>query len=177
MTTRRPRATPAATCSDRGSNWSREAQTLGGTGGGNAGGNAGGGNAGSAAPAARTAPMPSINGAELGAARSRLVAALGEPDGGQDAAGTVWRYPARGLTVLLDEEGRSKMFIVESRAGGALGGVTVGDRYDAVTRAQGQLDLEQQAQQGTVYRWNRGGWNLLTIVNNGAVIAVGAGRN
>lgn len=158
---------------DRGSNWTREAQALAGT----SSGNSGGGNAGGAAPAARTAPMPTINGAELGAARSRLVATLGEPDGGQDAAGTVWRYPARGLTVLLDEEGRAKMFIVESRGGGALGGVTVGDRWDAVSRAQGQPDLEQQSQQGMVYRWNRGSWSLLTIVNNGAVIAVGAGRN
>src|SRR5690606_3299935 len=115
---------------DQRSNWSREAQEIARVAGGGAPG-ARPSTPAASQPAATTAQIPGLWSAVLGASRSRLVGALGEPNGGQDAAGTVWRYPARGLTVVLDEEGYAKMFVVESRAGGALGGVTVGDAWDA----------------------------------------------
>lgn len=155
---------------DNRSSWAREAQEIA---------RAAGGTVPTVAPATPTtsSPAPNINGVELGASRSRIVAALGEPQGGQDAAGTVWRYPARGLSIVLDEEGNAKLFVVERREGGALAGVTVGDAYTSVTSAHGNPELSQQTAQGTMYRWNKGSWLLLVVVNNGNVIGVGVGRN
>lgn len=155
---------------DNRSNWAREAQEIA---------RAAGGTVPTVAPTPTTAsaPAPNVGGVELGASRSRIVAALGEPQGGQDAAGTVWRYPARGLSIVLDEEGNAKLFVIERREGGAIAGVTVGDPYANVTRAHGNPELQQQASQGMVYRWNKGSWSLMVVVNNGNVVGVGAGRN
>jgi predicted Zn-dependent protease len=161
---------------DQRSNWSREAQEIARVAGGGAPG-ARPATTTTSQPSAAASPMPAMNGAELGASRSRIVAALGEPNGGQDAAGNVWRYPARGLAIVLDEEGNAKMFVIESRAGGALGGVTVGDSWDAVRRMHGAPGLEQQTSQGIMYKWDKGAWSLLVVVNNNAVVGVGAGRN
>lgn len=161
---------------DQRSNWAREAQEIARV----AGGGAPGARPSTPAvsqPTTTSSPMPTMSGVELGASRSRLVSALGEPAGGQDAAGNVWRYPARGLSIVLDEEGNAKMFVIESRAGGALGGVTVGDTWEAVRRAHGSPSLEQQANQGTMYKYDKGAWSLVVVVNNNAVVAVGAGRN
>ncbi len=152
------------------STWAREAQEIARAAGG-------------AVPAVTpstpptASPAPNVNGVELGATRSRIVAALGEPQGGQDAAGTVWRYPARGLSIVLDEEGLVKLFAIERREGGAVAGVTVGSTFASVTAAHGNSELQQQGSQGTVHRWNKGSWSLIVVANNGNVIGVGAGRN
>lgn len=154
---------------DSRSNWAREAQQLVTDNGGT--------------PAATTAPTttavapPTVAGVEFGAQRSRVIAALGEPDGGAANAGAVWRYQARGLVVGFDGEGTVTMMIAESRSVGNIGGVTVGDSWANVTRALGTPHLEQQTPQGTMYKWNRGAWSLATLVNNGAVTAIGAARN
>lgn len=155
---------------DNRSNWAREAQEIA---------RAAGGSVPNVTPSTPTtsSPAPSVNGVELGASRSRIVSALGEPQGGQDAAGTVWRYPARGLSIVLDEEGNAKLFVIERREGGAIAGVTVGDAYANVTRAHGNPEMQQQGSQGMVYRWNKGSWTLMVVVNNGNVVGVGAGRN
>lgn len=154
---------------DSRSNWSREAQQIVSANGGTP----------AAAPASasiNTAP-PTVAGVEFGAQRSRVIAALGEPEGGAASAGAVWRYPARGLAIAFDEEGAVKAFVVENRAIGAVGGVTVGDSYSAVTQALGNPHLEQKSQSGMMYRWNRGAWSLTVLVNEGTVRALGAGRN
>lgn len=155
---------------DNRSNWAREAQAIA---------TQAGGTAPSVTPStpAVSSPAPNVGGVELGATRSRIVAALGEPQGGQDAAGTVWRYPARGLTVVLDEEGAVKLFAIERREGGALAGVTVGNTFASVTSAHGNSELQQQGSQGMVHRWNKGSWSLIVVVNNGNVVGVGAARN
>ncbi len=155
---------------DSRSSWAREAQEIA---------RAAGGTVPTVTPSTPTtnAPAPNVNGVELGASRSRIVSALGEPQGGQDAAGTVWRYPARGLSIVLDEEGLAKLFVIERREGGVLAGVTVGDTYASVTAANGNPELQQQGTQGMVYRWNKGSWSLMVIVNNGNVLAVGTARN
>jgi hypothetical protein len=153
---------------DNRSNWAREAQQIVSANGGTP----------AASPAAATsAPAPNLSGVEFGAPRSRVIAALGEPDGGAANAGPVWRYSARGIVIALDEEGTVKAFIVENRAAGALGGVTVGDSYATIAQSLGNPHLEQKAQAGMMYRWNRGSWALTVLVNNGNVQAVGAGRN
>lgn len=153
---------------DNRSNWAREAQQI----------VSGNGGTPAATPAAATsAPAPNLSGVEFGAQRSRVIAALGEPDGGAANAGAVWRYPARGIVVAFDGDGTVKAFILENRAAGALAGVTVGDSYASVAQRLGTPHLEQQAQAGMMYRWNRGAWALTVLVNNGNVQAVGAGRN
>ena len=158
---------------DSRSNWSREAQAIlsGGSGGGSTGGNTGGGNAGTAV----SAEAPSVAGLDFGVPRSRVASTLGEPDGGR--SGSVWRYPARGISVIFDDEGTVKMFVVEKTDVGAVGGVRVGDTWASVSRAQGTADLEQQVAAGTLYRWNRGSWVLAVVVANGRVTSVGAARN
>jgi predicted Zn-dependent protease len=154
---------------DSRSNWAREAQQLVTANGGT--------------PAATTAPTtanvapPNVAGVEFGAQRSRVIGALGEPDGGAANAGAVWRYPARGMAIAFDDEGTVKMIIVESRNVGAVGGVTVGDSWANVTRALGNPHLEQQTANGMMYKWNRGSWSLATLVKDGAVLAIGAARN
>lgn len=153
---------------DSRSNWAREAQQLVSANGGT--------------PAATTAPTtasvapPSVAGVEFGAQRSRVMGALGEPDGGAANAGAVWRYPARGIVIGFDGEGTVKMIVVENRAAGAVGGVTVGDSWANVTRALGNPHLEQNTPNGMMYTWDRGSWSLATLVKDGAVLAIGAGR-
>lgn len=156
---------------DSRSNWAREAQQIVTANGGTP----------AAAPAAPTtartnAPAPEIVGVALGAQRSRVIAALGEPDGGAANAGLMWRYAARQLTIVLDEEGAVKMILAESQAI-PMAGVKVGDAWSAVTGVLGAPDLEQKVQQGMIYKWNRGSWAIATVVNNGAVIAVAIARN
>jgi predicted Zn-dependent protease len=161
---------------DRRSNWAREAeQILASAGGAPAPATP------AATPAPATAPTsvpaPTVAGVDFGAPRSRVASTLGEPDGGREAAGAVWRYPARGLTIAFDDEGTVKMFVIENRSVGAVGGVTVGDDWAAVQRVAGAPELEQRVAQGTMYKWNRGAWVLAVIVQNGNVLAIGAARN
>jgi len=155
---------------DSRSNWAREAQQLVTANGGTP----------AAAPAAPSAssnaPAPEVAGVALGAQRSRIIAALGEPDGGAANAGLVWRYAQRGLAIALDEEGMVKMILIESQAL-PVAGVKVGDAWANVTRVLGQPELEQKVQQGIIYKWNRGSWAIATVVNNGSVIALAIARN
>ncbi len=158
---------------DSRSNWAREAQQILVA----AGGTPANTPATQPTTSANTAPAPTVAGVDFGASRSRVAGTLGEPEGGRETAGAVWRYPARGLTIAFDEEGTVKMFVVESRDVGAVGGITVGDAWSAVQQAAGKPDLEQRTVQGTTYKWNRGAWFLAVIVREGNVFAIGAARN
>lgn len=122
-------------------------------------------------------PAPTVAGVDLGATRARIVAALGEPEGGVEAARTVWRYPQRGLVIVLDAEATVKVLVVERREGGAVNGVTVGDAWAAVRQRLGRPDVEHATAQGLVFRWNRGSWVQAVLVNDGNVVSVGASRN
>lgn len=130
-----------------------------------------------AGPATASAPAPTVAGVDLGATRSRIIAALGEPEGGADAARNVWRYPARGIVIVLDAEATVKVIVVERREGGAVNGVTVGETWASVRQRVGAPDSESSSAQGMVYRWNRGSWVQAVMVNGGIVTAVGAQRN
>lgn len=160
---------------DRRSAWAREAIAMQAALGGAPAGPAGPTGP-ATAPRVTSAP-PTVGGVELGATRSRVLQALGSPAGGDESYGVIWRYPARGIALVLDAESGVRLMSLDKREAGEMDGVRVGDAFAQVRARIGEPELSAPTTAGTMHRYERGSWSLAILVREGVVITVTAQRS
>lgn len=122
-------------------------------------------------PASR-APM--VAGVRLGTPASQVFRALGRPGSADgDATGVVWRYPDRGVTLLIHPEHGVLVVLLEARDAGEIAGVRVGDPVAAAQRVLGPAAEREHSGNGEMLRFDRGTWSISLIATDSVVRAVG----
>src|SRR5262245_22777335 len=119
---------------------------------------------------------PRLGGISLGDPRARIESLLGPPEAVQALAHGAQQleYKARGMTIVLSPREGASIIQLNSRAGGDLEGIRVGDSKDMVVKRWGT----PKAGQGPVGLYVAGQWAVSIKLNDQRTIVeqIGVGR-
>ena len=111
---------------------------------------------------------PTAGGVSLGDSKTDVIARLGEPDGGPTArTRSIWRYSARGVTVVTTDPHGVVLIRLTTAASGAVDGVSVGDPVSAARAHWGQATRDD-----AVLRFHREDWLVTVLEEKGVIRAI-----
>lgn len=117
---------------------------------------------------------PVIAGIRLGATGAAVLSALGRPSQSEDARiGVVWRYPERGIELLVSPDAGAIVIVLRTREAGDAAGARVGDAVASALAVLGPAAERQGMGPMELLTFDRGNWTITLTARDGIVRQVG----